>query len=146
MHTAPTPCAVTSAAVPNFSSSNTLSATRGSSAMNGAASSELSAMQPTTKRSAGVAAHEARTLAGSSAGSTCRPSASVGGRRNEATTANTAKKLSVLMSERELVAAESDDEPGERGPDHAPEVPLRRRQRDRAGSSSRGTRSGSIAW
>ena len=41
MSTAPTPCAVTSAAVPVSSLSNTVSAIAGTSAMNGAASSEF---------------------------------------------------------------------------------------------------------
>ena len=96
MHTAPIPCAVTSAAVPNFSSSNTLSATAGIRAMNGAASNELSAMHPTTKRSAG----SPRTKRAPSR-IECRidapPVGDGRGSRNEAITANTAKKLSVLM-------------------------------------------------
>ena len=40
--TAPTPCAVTSAAVPDSPEWNTFNATAGTSAMNGAASSEFS--------------------------------------------------------------------------------------------------------
>ena len=97
MHTAPRPCAVTSAAVPSFSSWNTLSATAGISAMNGAASSELSAMHPTTKRSA---ASPRTNRAPSRIDRTIDiPAVDMGGgRRKDATTANTAKKLRVLSA------------------------------------------------
>ena len=53
MTTAPTPCAVTSSDVPKSSSPNTFSATAGTSAMNGAASSELRERYPTTARRPG---------------------------------------------------------------------------------------------
>ena len=48
-------------------------------------------------------------------------------------TAITAKKLSSVDRFRRRVAADRDHDAGERRPDDAPEVVLRRRQRDRAG-------------
>ncbi len=94
--TAPMPCAVTRTDVPNFSSWNTLSATAGMSAMNGAARSELSARLSTTNRSAGL---PRTNRAPSRTDSTidASPWCAGGGRVNDANTANTAKKLSVLM-------------------------------------------------
>ena len=146
MHTAPMPCAVTSAAVPNFSSSNTSSATAGIERDERRGQQRVERHAPDDEPQRGIAAHEAGALADRAQDRHAARAGDGGGRRNEATTANTAKKLSVLSSERELVAAEPDHEPGERGTDHAPEVPLRRRERDRAGELVAGTRSGSIAW
>ena len=100
--------------------------------MNGAASSELSAMHPTTKRSAG----SPRTKRAPSridrridTPPTWRGRRQVERRHHR----EDREEAERVEEERELVAAEADDEPGQRGPDDPTEVPLRRRQRDRAG-------------
>ena len=79
MHTAPTPCAVTSAAVPNFSSSNTFERDRRDQRDERRREQRVERHAPDDEPQRGVAAHEPRALADRVPGSTRRRSASAAG-------------------------------------------------------------------
>ena len=111
MHTAPTPCAVTSSRrSPQLLARGTRSApTAGMSAMNGAASSELSAMHPTTNRSAAIARATNRRALSDRARRSTASRVDIGGwRRSERARPRRTRRRSSsgVDRERELVAAE----------------------------------------
>ena len=146
MHTAPMPCAVTSAAVPTSRSSNTFSATAGIERDERRREERVERHAPDDERSAGSPRTNRAPSPDRAAGSTSPRGRHRRWEPERGDHREHGEEASVLISERELVAAEADHEPGERGADHAPEVPLRRRERHRAGHVLAGTRSGSIAW
>ena len=144
MSTAPMPCAVTSSAVPKSPLPNTLSATAGTSAMNGAARSEFSAMYEITTRSPGSArAKRAPARIDAKIDASC--SGAGGGRRSDRTTAITARKLNVLMPNAHSKPPKPMTTPASAGPITRPRFHCADDSATAPGRSSRGTRSGSSA-